>query len=72
MSSTGRKRIAVIGAIGQQGGAVMHALQARGQFTVRPDGRSDCAREQGRRWATDELRGVGTRANFPTAQPEAK
>jgi nucleoside-diphosphate-sugar epimerase len=35
MSSTGRKRIAVIGATGQQGGAVMHALQARGQFTVR-------------------------------------
>src|SRR5882762_2398602 len=35
MSSTSKKLIAVIGATGQQGGAVVRALQARGQFTVR-------------------------------------
>src|SRR5437667_9526792 len=35
MSSTDRKLIAVIGATGQQGGAVVHALQAGGQFKVR-------------------------------------
>jgi uncharacterized protein YbjT (DUF2867 family) len=29
------KLIAVIGATGQQGGGVVHALQARGQFKVR-------------------------------------
>src|SRR6266851_7370162 len=35
MSSTSKKLIAVIGATGQQGGAVVRALQARGQFKVR-------------------------------------
>lgn len=34
MSNT-RKRIAVVGATGQQGGAVVRALQASGQFNVR-------------------------------------
>jgi uncharacterized protein YbjT (DUF2867 family) len=33
--SNNRKRIAVIGATGQQGGAVVRALQASGQFNVR-------------------------------------
>ena len=33
--SNDRKLIAVIGATGQQGGGVLHALQARGQFKVR-------------------------------------
>jgi uncharacterized protein YbjT (DUF2867 family) len=35
MSPNDRKRIAVIGATGQQGGAVVHALHANGQFKVR-------------------------------------
>lgn len=35
MVSNDRKLIAVIGATGQQGGAVVRALQAGGQFTVR-------------------------------------
>src|SRR3981189_2202134 len=35
MSSNSRKLIAVIGATGQQGGAVVRALQARGQFKAR-------------------------------------
>jgi uncharacterized protein YbjT (DUF2867 family) len=35
MSSTNRKLIAVIGATGQQGGGVVRALQASGQFKVR-------------------------------------
>src|SRR6266853_1080120 len=35
MSSNRRKLIAVIGATGQQGGAVVRALQAQGQFKVR-------------------------------------
>jgi uncharacterized protein YbjT (DUF2867 family) len=35
MSSNSKKLIAVIGATGQQGGAVVHALQAQGQFKVR-------------------------------------
>jgi len=35
MSSSNRKLIAVIGATGQQGGAVVRALQASGQFKVR-------------------------------------
>src|SRR5258708_9633795 len=35
MSSPSKKLIAVIGATGQQGGAVARALQARGQFRVR-------------------------------------
>ena len=35
MSSNRKKLIAVIGATGQQGGAVVRALQARGQFKVR-------------------------------------
>jgi len=35
MSSNNGKLIAVIGATGQQGGAVVHALQAAGQFKVR-------------------------------------
>jgi uncharacterized protein YbjT (DUF2867 family) len=35
MSSNERKLIAVVGATGQQGGAVVRALQASGQFKVR-------------------------------------
>src|SRR6266850_2415731 len=35
MPSNERKLIAVIGATGQQGGAVLSALQASGRFTVR-------------------------------------
>src|SRR3989441_10538146 len=35
MSSNSKKLIAVIGATGQQGGAVVRALQAGGQFKVR-------------------------------------
>src|SRR6202171_739264 len=35
MSSSSKKLIAVIGATGKQGGAVVHALQTRGQFKVR-------------------------------------
>ena len=35
MSSNRKKVIAVIGATGQQGGAVLRALQAQGQFMVR-------------------------------------
>src|SRR5258705_3360653 len=35
MSSTSKKLIAVIGATGLQGGSVVRALQARGQFKVR-------------------------------------
>src|SRR5882672_2120528 len=35
MSSHSKKLIAVIGATGQQGGSVVRALQARGQFKVR-------------------------------------
>src|SRR5437879_4692777 len=35
MSSNSKKLIAVIGATGQQGGAVLRALQAQGQFKVR-------------------------------------
>ena len=35
MSSTSKKLIAVIGATGQQGGSVVRALQAQGQFKVR-------------------------------------
>ena len=34
MSNT-KKLIAVVGATGQQGGSVVRALQAQGQFTVR-------------------------------------
>src|SRR3984957_1804887 len=35
MSSNNKKRIAVIGATGRQGGGVVRALQATGQFKVR-------------------------------------
>src|SRR6267378_4721551 len=35
MLSNSKKLIAVIGATGQQGGGVVHALQASGQFNVR-------------------------------------
>ena len=35
MSSSNRKLIAVIGATGQQGGGVVHALKASGEFKVR-------------------------------------
>src|SRR6201997_1609440 len=35
MERTNRKLIAVVGATGQQGGAVVRALQASGQFKVR-------------------------------------
>jgi uncharacterized protein YbjT (DUF2867 family) len=35
MSANNKKLIAVIGATGQQGGSVVHALQATGQFKVR-------------------------------------
>jgi uncharacterized protein YbjT (DUF2867 family) len=50
MSSNNKKLIAVIGATGQQGGAVVRALQAGGQFTVRaltrnPDKHRELAEE---------------------------
>ena len=50
MLSNNRKLIAVIGATGQQGGGVVRALQARGQFKVRaltrnPDKRRELAEE---------------------------
>ena len=50
MLSNNRKLIAVIGATGQQGGGVVRALQARGQFKVRaltrnPDKHRDLADE---------------------------
>src|SRR5260370_25798497 len=50
MSSNNRKLIAVIGATGQQGGGVLRALQARGQFKVRaltrnPDKHRELAEE---------------------------
>ena len=50
MSSSNKKLIAVIGATGQQGGGVVHALQARGQFKVRaltrnPDKHRELAEE---------------------------
>src|SRR6266850_2001759 len=50
MSSNDKKRIAVIGATGQQGGGVVRALQANGQFTVRaltrnPDKHRELAEE---------------------------
>jgi uncharacterized protein YbjT (DUF2867 family) len=35
MRTTGKKLIAVVGATGQQGGAVVRALQASNQFKVR-------------------------------------
>jgi uncharacterized protein YbjT (DUF2867 family) len=40
MSSNNDERIAVIGATGQQGGAVVRALRASGQFKVRALGRN--------------------------------
>jgi uncharacterized protein YbjT (DUF2867 family) len=48
--SNNKKRIAVVGATGQQGGGVVRALQARGQFKVRaltrnPDQHRDLADE---------------------------
>src|SRR5215510_1234436 len=48
--SNNKKLIAVIGATGQQGGGVLHALQARGQFKVRaltrdPDKHRELAEE---------------------------
>src|SRR5256712_12504331 len=50
MLSNNKKVIAVIGATGQQGGGVVRALQARGQFTVRaltrnPDKHRELAEE---------------------------
>ena len=50
MSSNDKKLIAVIGATGQQGGGVLRALQARGQFKVRaltrnPDKHRELAEE---------------------------
>src|SRR3979411_352150 len=50
MLSNNRKLIAVIGATGQQGGGVVRALQARGQFKVRamtrnPDKHRELAEE---------------------------
>ena len=50
MSSNDKKLIAVIGATGQQGGGVVSALQASGQFKVRalsrnPGKHSDLAEE---------------------------
>src|ERR1700741_4799291 len=50
MSSNNKKLIAVIGATGQQGGGVLRALQASGQFKVRaltrnPDKHRDLAEE---------------------------
>ena len=50
MASNNERLIAVIGATGQQGGGVVRALQARGQFKVRalsrnPDKHRDIAGE---------------------------
>src|SRR6266516_7901580 len=50
LSSNNKKLIAVIGATGQQGGGVLRALQARGQFKVRaltrnPDKHRELAEE---------------------------
>src|SRR6266404_480201 len=50
MSSNNKKLIAVIGATGQQGGGVLRALQASGQFKVRaltrnPDKHRELAEE---------------------------
>src|SRR6266481_379325 len=50
MSSNNRKLIAVIGATGQQGGGVVRALQASGEFKVRaltrnPDKHRELAEE---------------------------
>ena len=50
MLSNNKKLITVIGATGQQGGGVLHALQARGQFKVRaltrdPDKHRELAEE---------------------------
>src|SRR6266404_7710584 len=50
MLSNDKKLIAVIGATGQQGGGVVRALQARGQFKVRaltrnPDKQRELAEE---------------------------
>src|SRR5438045_859333 len=50
VSSNNKKLIAVIGATGQQGGGVVRALQARGQFKVRaltrnPDKHRELAEE---------------------------
>src|SRR6266550_419463 len=50
MASSNQKLIAVIGATGHQGGAVVRALQARGQFKVRaltrnPDKHRELAEE---------------------------
>src|ERR1700745_1102234 len=50
MSSNDKKLIAVVGATGQQGGGVLRALQARGQFKVRaltrdPDTHRELAEE---------------------------
>jgi len=54
MSSNSEKVIAVIGATGRQGGAVVRALQAAGQFKVRalsrnPDKHRDAFSARGRR-----------------------
>src|ERR1700755_2433449 len=50
MLSSNKKLIAVIGATGQQGGGVLHALQARAEFKVRaltrnPDEHRELAEE---------------------------
>ena len=50
MERTDKKLIAVVGATGQQGGGVVRALQARGQFRVRaltrnPDKHAELADE---------------------------
>ena len=50
MLSNNKQLIAVIGATGQQGGGVLRALQARGQFKVRaltrnPDKHRELAEE---------------------------
>ena len=62
MLSNNKKLIAVIGATGQQGGAVVRALQAGGQFKVRalsrnPGQHRDLADDFGARqnWTTSAL-----------------
>ena len=73
MSSNDRKLIAVTGATGQQGGGVVRALQAGGQFKVRaltrhPD-KHRANKIAGRQPTSFS---VWARVNFPTSQPTTK
>ena len=79
MSSNAKKLIAVIGATGQQGGGVVRALQAGGEFTVRGRGdrhgrapRRTVLRAGGRgllAWLGPYLRELWLRELIPLRQP---